>query len=980
MQFTPAQKQAVEYRDGPLLIIAGAGTGKTTVLVEKVKYIIEKKLALPHEILALTFTEKAAGEMEERVDRALPYGYFQMWISTFHSFCDDILRQEAAHIGISPAYRLQTQAESVIFLRKNVFHFALNYFRPLGNPNKFLEGLLQHFSRLRDEDVSEKQYVSWVKGARQKTKGKRRVADEIEMEKNSELAHAYQKYQELKIKNNIMDFGDLIFYTLQLFRTRPNILSQYKRKFKYILVDEFQDTNVAQYELIKLLAPPDENPRLTVVGDDSQSIYKFRGAAISNILQFMREYKRAKNVVLLENFRSRQTILDAAYRLIKHNDPDTLEAKLAISKNLVSMKGKGQKDDLRFYLGQQGEAEADFVVEEIAALHQKKYEWSDMAILVRAHAHADAFTRGLSRHGIPYQFLGQSALFRQPEIKDLIAYVNVLTDITDSASFYRVITMDIFSIDKIDLSRLIAFARKTNLSLFESVEVYLSFFYPELSRSEYEHLREYLFIMQQSTRKKLHDFFQMVRRHLSKIPTATAGEILYDFLEESGLLKNLSAAHTEVDEKKATSVSRFFELLKTFETNHADASVFSFAEYITMSMEFGESPHLAQSDLVGQNAVNILTVHGAKGLEFGVVFLVNVTADRFPTRERRELFPLPDALIKEILPEGDYHLEEERRLFYVGVTRAKDKVYMSAARHYAQTKRPKKISPFVAEALGDAMVRQAEALKETEKKQLSLFDFEKKSVPIVSSSQAAFTSFSFSQIETYKICPLRYKYQYVIKIPVPKNSAAAFGESIHRGLQKFYSLHKGGKHPSLDTLLELYDASWIPIGYQSKTHERQQKEKGRQMLAAYFATYYRADTRILDLEKRFTTRVLLHLSIVGKIDRVDERADGTLEIIDYKTGKKPEGRELEKNLQLSLYALAASDPGLYGKAVCDITLTFYFLQTNEVISLQKTEEDLVTVRESIIQSAAEINASSFAPRPGPWCSFCPFKINCEAWQ
>ena len=306
------QKKAVEYNQGPLLIVAGAGTGKTTVVVEKIKYLLKKKLAEPEEILALTFTEKAAFEMEERVDREIPYGYFQMWISTFHAFADQILKEEISHIGLSPGYRLMTEAETIIFLRKNLFLFNLNYFRPLGNPNKFLEALLDHFSRLRDEDISPEEYLKWVS----------RQRESEETKKNLELANAYKTYQTLKIKEGVMDFADLIYYLLQLFRERKNILKKYQEKFKFVLVDEFQDTNIAQYDLIKLLCPSKENFPLTVVGDDSQAIYKFRGASVSNIMSFMKDYTRAKQITLRNNYRSNQTILDKSYRLIKYNDPD----------------------------------------------------------------------------------------------------------------------------------------------------------------------------------------------------------------------------------------------------------------------------------------------------------------------------------------------------------------------------------------------------------------------------------------------------------------------------------------------------------------------------------------------------------------------------------------------------------------------------------------------------------------------------------
>ena len=328
------QLAAIKYGKGPLLIIAGAGTGKTTVITERIKYLILSKLAKPDEILALTFTEKAAREMEERVDIAMPYGYTQMWISTFHSFCDRILRAEALHIGLDPRYKLMTEAETVQFIRNNLFKFDLDYFRPLGNPTKFIDGMLKHFSRLQDEDISPKEYLAYAK--------KLKKVEREEKKKTLELALAFKTYDELKVKEGLMDFGDLIIKSLALFRTRPNVLRQYQDQFKYILVDEFQDTNYAQNELAILLSRKTKN--ITVCGDDDQSIYRFRGAAVSNIIQFKKNFPRARAVVLTRNYRSTQEILDRAYELIQHNNPDRLEAVEKIDKKLSSQRGlKGEQ-------------------------------------------------------------------------------------------------------------------------------------------------------------------------------------------------------------------------------------------------------------------------------------------------------------------------------------------------------------------------------------------------------------------------------------------------------------------------------------------------------------------------------------------------------------------------------------------------------------------------------------------------------------
>ncbi len=326
------QKKAVVYKNGPLLIVAGAGTGKTTVITTKMAWLILRNQIKPDEILTLTFTDKAAEEMEERVDQLLPYGYVDLWISTFHSFAERILKQRAIDIGLSDNFKLLNQTEQNLLIRRNFDQFNLDYYRPLGNPTKFIQAMIKHFSRAKDEEIWPEDYLKYVdelkgnldnmlnennfKKNNQETTGQ-------ETEKINEIANAYHVYQQLLLKNNALDFGDLINYTLKLFRKRPQILEKYRKQFKYILIDEFQDTNWAQYELIKLLGAPKNN--ITVSFDDDQSIYKFRGASISNVMQFKKDYPKAQQIVLIKNYRSKQNILDLAYNFIQNNNPNRLE-------------------------------------------------------------------------------------------------------------------------------------------------------------------------------------------------------------------------------------------------------------------------------------------------------------------------------------------------------------------------------------------------------------------------------------------------------------------------------------------------------------------------------------------------------------------------------------------------------------------------------------------------------------------------------
>lgn len=953
MNLDKAQIEAIKHGDGPLLIIAGAGTGKTTVITERIKYLVLEKNVPISSILALTFTEKAALEMEERVDKSMPYGYTQTWISTFHSFCDRVLRQEAIHIGLNSSFRIMTESEAIIFLRKNIFNFELNYFRPLGNPNKFLEGLVQHFSRLKDEDISPEEYLKFSRDFKK--------SDNLDIEKDkiTELALAYKTYEELKAKEGVMDFSDLIANTLKLFRTRPNILNEYRTKFKYVLVDEFQDTNYSQNELAILLAGDIQN--INVVGDDDQAIYRWRGAAISNILQFKRHFPKAKVVVLTKNFRSTQEILDKSYQLIQNNNPDRLEVKEKINKKLISARNvKGQ--EIEFIFTDRVENEADKVTEKIEKL-KEKYDYKDFAILVRANNHAEPFIKSLERHKIPYQFLGPGQLFRQSEIKDLIAYLRVLYNFEDSVSLYRVSSMEHFDILPRDLAATLNFAKRQSLSLFEALE------------------KVNEIIVSEDTKKKVKNILEMINRHLKKMRDETAGQIIYYFLLDSGLLDKISNYKTVQEEKRAQNIAKFFDRLKTYETEHKDASVSTIVEWIDLSMEMGESPQASTIDWTGNDAVNILTVHSSKGLEFPVVFMVNLVVGRFPSRERSEQIPLREEIVKEILPEGDYHAEEERRLFYVGMTRAKNSLFFTASNYYGEGKREMKISPFVYESLGKGIDYGVSQVKSPEG-QLTFSDWiinENKEEATKKNPSLPIDFLSFSQIETFKYCPMHYKAKYILKIPTPSSPAQSFGISIHAALRDYHQLQMRGKQVQKDELFELFKNNWITEGYGSKEYRDKYYKQGITFLENYIKSEI-SKGKSAYLEFPFQFRLEKdgkNLKIAGKMDRVDILPNGNIEIIDYKTGK--DKNNIEENLQLTLYALAATllkDPN-FNKKPEEIGLSLYFLETGEQKRTVRTMEQLEKAKNEVWTIADKISMSDFQCAGSDYCKICEFKMLCE---
>src|SRR5438445_5421107 len=459
------QRRAGTQDTGPLLIVAGPGTGKTTVITRRIAWLIATRRARPDEILALTFTDKAAAEMEERVDTLVPYGYADVEIATFHAFGDRILREHALEIGLTPDFRVLNRAEQTIFFRDRLFELPLAHYRPLGDPTRHLQALITLISRCKDEDISPDEYQAHAgrlelaaAAAEDYEEARERAAQQ------RELAATYAKYQELMARDGCVDFGDQIVQVLRLLRARQYVLGAYQRRFKYILVDEFQDTNHAQFELVKLLGARHGN--VAVVGDEDQAIYRFRGAAISNILGFLDVYRDAAQIVLTENYRSTQEILDCAYRLIVHNNPDRLEVRNGINKRLTAVPGRGAM--LVHWHYETGTQEADAVAQTIREkIAAGAWKPDDVAILVRSNGDADQFLRSLNVKRVPWTFSGTSGLYDRPEIRLLIAFLRALVHTDESVSLHYLASSDLYEVPIVDLTRSSTYADPRHLHLFD---------------------------------------------------------------------------------------------------------------------------------------------------------------------------------------------------------------------------------------------------------------------------------------------------------------------------------------------------------------------------------------------------------------------------------------------------------------------------------------------------------------------------------
>ncbi|HSX39594.1 MAG TPA: UvrD-helicase domain-containing protein [Candidatus Saccharimonadales bacterium] len=933
------QQEAINLESGALLVVAGAGTGKTRVITERIKHLIQNKKVGSNNILALTFTDKACSEMVGRVDEVMPLGYEDPWICTFHSFAERILRAEGLEIGLDISYKVLTEPQQWILLRKNLYKLDLNYYRPLGNPTKFISAILKFISRLKDEDISRQDLENFAK--------KFDAEDQDEKKRWTELAYIYKRYEEIKLESSKLDFGDLIVWVTKLFRERPNILKKYRKQFEHVLIDEFQDTNFAQYELIKLLFPASEtankNRSLLVVGDDSQSIYKFRGAAVSNILEFRKDYPESNMITLLNNYRSGQEILDPAYKLIKNNDPDTLEVKLNISKKLVSM--IDEKAAIVAASFETLEDEVEFVISKILGILAKEpqYTYKNFAILARANSHLDPFILGLRKHGLPYQLVGNRGLYDREEIRDIMSLLKIIINPLDTISLYRVLNISTLQIPHENITAMLSQSKYKNVPLCE--------------------------IIKENKNEKVMQLCKIILEFQDNLNKATPTQITYNAVNAINYTSQFIKEPTVDDELKLKNLDLFLNIVKRFEVDHRQETkniptLIDFIDYITLVIEAGENP--AQAEIEDIDTINLLTVHASKGLEFGAAFMVNLVADRFPTRDRGDTIEVPDELIKETLPTGNEHLQEERRLFYVGMTRAKKYLYLTFAKNYGG-KREKVESGFINETGIKTTIPEAK----TEQSGLFGIGSGFREAPAEKIKSFVPDFLSYTQISTYETCPLQYKYAYILKIPTLPNHALSFGSSIHNTLRDFHTKLMFNENVSYEDLLKLYQNNWQPLGYDDEDHRNLQFKKGEELLKKYYEENKNNKNKTMALEKSFNIRID-GIKFYGRIDRIDTLPDGNIEIIDYKTGSAKDQKEVDKDAQVAYYAMGASE----ALQLKPEKLTMYFIEHGKKISTTRTEKQIKEKKEEIKQTVAKMKQGNFTATPGMHCNYCDYNAIC----
>jgi DNA helicase-2/ATP-dependent DNA helicase PcrA len=964
----PEQRAAVRHGDGPLLVVAGAGSGKTRVITERIRALLESNPELAGEnVLGLTFTDKAAAQMKGRVVRALGERAKSVCLSTFHSFClNEVL------LPLDPKFKALDDVDHWILLRRNLPLLALEHYRRLAEPGQFLGDFVAFFSRCQDELVTPDDYQRYAEALRAAYERDQRGLEpdvrrlrEDEVARQQEIARVYRSSNRLLRDAKLLTFGMQLLETVRRLETDRELLERLRKRFRYILVDEFQDTNIAQLELLWLLAGGHRN--IVAVGDDDQAIYRFRGASFGSFLIFLEKFAGASIAAgdhlrhiqpLTANYRSTARILRAAGQVIAQNEKSPLLPK----KELIPHKGDGEKIRI-VELGSAGE-EAEWVAAELARLHRAGQGWRSFAVLYRMHTHRDALVEALTRRGIPFVIRNLS-IFDNTLVRDVIAYLRLIALPADNVACARVLAAPGWGLEPADLVRLCERASKSRgLALWDALQSAQG---------------ELPFTQNGKRTADLVAFLTGLRKRARHIP---AGELL-DALAE-GLEVGVQAA--ENDRKY---LDRFVKFVQEWEKKSATRSLAEFVEYLDFFEQANGQINLEEES--DADAVQLMTVHAAKGLEFDHVFVLHLVRGGFPANQRPHVLEFPVELMKEQRPAGDFHIQEERRLFYVAMTRARERLTLTTV-----VNKRSKPSIFLDDILMDPRIKREVQMLSPDPPPPPgapapaptaslLFDPAQEKARIYSRIARWAGEFhppvfeplqlSASAIDTYQSCPQKYLFAQVWGMRGGPQAATSFGSVMHTTIKQFIGELRKNRRMPFEEVEAIFQREWTSAGFEDRYQEQEYKKDGLEQLRAFHASTIGAPPEAIAQEKYFELPLDNDVLITGRIDQVN-RLGPQHEIVDYKTGKPKDETSAKKSLQLSLYALAAREVLEYQPA----RLVFYNLQTNEAVAATRDAKQLNAARETVQEVAADIRAGQFPAKPGFLCKFCDFRPLCPAHE
>lgn len=924
-----AQKAAVEHLDGPALVVAGAGTGKTRVITQRIAHLIGIGKAEPQEILALTFTEKAAREMAERLYDQIGWRSYQVAVLTFNAFGSELLGRYASHIGRSVSGGLLNDTQKALLLQQNIERVELSYYGPHSNIFEFLIGVVDYIGRLQNAGIGSAQYTKYASGL--KPGAEMHPQDIAEQQ---DLAKLYELYEQLKEESGTYDFNDQLLLPLKILQQRKNLALRLSKQYKYVLVDEYQDTNKLQDDLLRSFITKEGN--LFAVGDDDQAIYGFRGAEIGNILNFVDHFNVEKPLALTENYRSGQEILDSAYRLIKHNDPNRLESKLGINKKLSSSK-KGSS--IEFKLFESPTDELSGIAEEVQLRVEEGVEPKDIAVLSATHAPLKQLAKMLKSRNIPFALSTQVNIFEQPELKQLWYLLEWLGNKADDESISHVL-----------ISKFTGLKAEEVRKLLQQRDI------------DNENLEDALRKAAQSD-EGLEHVVQKVDEWRAWSLEYPVSQLAYRLVFKTGLSDSLIEAA-----KKDDRIIRVFEDLvqlltqmQDYETVAKDNSLVGYLK------SFPKPPTIEVQEPVGdEGGVQLLTVHASKGLEFSRVYLVGCT-QRSWSRGRDSGWQIPEELRRD----SDFGPEHElRRLMYVAVTRAKDDIQLSASALSAGGVR-QTVSPFIDELFGDLKFKMGKESTDKPAIEKLLTKIQRiyplagynntKKLPFEDSD--GWLNLTVGELASYDFCPYDFYLEKVLGIKQPFGAQLAFGSAIHGAIESYYDSILRGERPVEEEVIQRLDELWSDRGYPTKKAAQQARKSAHEAVHKFVAREAKSDRQVLGSEVPIKIEIPeAKLRIRGRLDAYFKTPEG-IELRDFKTGRKTDPESLSRtaksSIQLRTYAMAFEE--MTGKKVDQVVLDYVVSGVEGGARL--TPKIIQNHRDKLVAIAEGVRSREFKPKP-----------------
>lgn len=901
-KLNPAQKEAVDTIEGPVMVVAGPGTGKTQILTTRIANILLKTDTAPQSILVLTFSESAAKEVRNRLSHLIGTPAYRVEIYTFHGFCNEIIRNNLDAFPDFVSSEPITDVEQIEIVEKIILDNSFKYLKPAGEILYYLRFILRSIGELKKENISpekfrqvlETQLLDFEKitdlyhdKGRYKGEMKGKYKDlQIEINKNLELVFIYQKYQEELMAQKLYDFDDMLLEVVKALEIDKDLLIRLQEKYQYILVDEHQDTNGTQNRIIQKLCDFYDNPNLFVVGDEKQAIYRFQGASVENFLFFQKLYPKVKMINLSENYRSHQSILDAAFEMIENN----LTSKLIQQTELIS-KVKHKKENLKLAEFSDYHSEYQFIATEIKRRESQGIKLSEIVILVRNNHDLEPIVESLERNEIPFSINIDSNIFSDREIIKFLLILKAVNNFSDNNLLLKTMHISYFEIEPIDIYKLNIHVEKNRKILAEVLEDLTPELIKELNLKNVD---------------KINSFYSLIKTWYQLSQNESFEVLFISVFNLSGMREYLqtSPKNYEILDK----MIRLFEESKIIFQRKKELSLTQFLDHLSLLEKHNLSLKTeVRTDRV--NSVKVMTAHKSKGLEFDVVFLPQVFDGHWGNlKNRNRGLKLPWEYLSNKLNLTDLidAEEDERRLFFVALTRAKKDVVITFSNTSISGKEQIK-SQFISE-LGEALIESLDIndfQKNFQKHKDSLFDLPK--ISVSSSKDSEFIRKLFSErglsssgFEDFLICPWRYFYKHLLSLPETKNNSMMFGTAIHFVLDQYVKSMKD-KKLSIKEVRDLYNKKLKDQPF-NKIDLPVFQEKGEAILEKYIPFISEIWQKDFESELKITGVIFSDkITLNGRIDMIEPKTGNTVIVHDFKTGKPKTRRQIDESNPTSNY-------------------------------------------------------------------------------